>query len=431
VDEQAGAGAGGVLVLFAEVSARERQRRELAERSEENERLRELARRMAAEADSVRLLEALCAAARALCDADGATVAQVGETEGRFVAALGHPPHVGQHVFPLAGTLSGRLRDAFRATGAASPLRATDAEARDPAYCGELADGRTVGALLLAPLAAQGDLLGVLAISRAEGRPAFGERDTQRLRVVADHASLALWKARLVDAAQAATRTASTFLATVSHELRTPLTALTGYGELLADEILGPLSADQHDVVERMRGVTHQLTAMIEEILTFSSLEAGKELVRPVPVDVAEIVDSVVTILEPLARQKGLAFTVEVPPLPPPLVTDPDKVRQILVNLGGNAVKFTPAGSVALRVAADGAAVRVAVTDTGVGIAPEDAGRLFRPFSQLDAGLTRRYGGTGLGLYISQRLAGLLGGKVEFAPAEGRGSVFTLTLPTG
>jgi signal transduction histidine kinase len=246
---------------------------------------------------------------------------------------------------------------------------------------------------------------------------------------VADHASLALHKARLVEAAQEANDTKSAFLATVSHELRTPLTALTGYGELLADEILGPLTAPQADVVERMRVVTHQLTAMIEEILTFSALEAGREVVRPAPTDAAEVVLAVATVVEPLAEQKGLAFAAVVPPTAPPLVTDADKLRQILVNLCGNAVKFTPAGAVSLAVEADGGALRCAVRDTGVGIAEGDLPRLFHPFTQLDQGLTRRFGGTGLGLYISQRLARLLGGRIDVESAPGAGSTFTLTIP--
>ncbi len=431
VEEATGTGAGGIVVLFTEVSRRDREQRALAARSEENERLRELARAMAAVADSGPLLEELCKAALALCDADGATVAQIGDAEGIFVASLGHPPNVRGHVFPLDGTLTGRLLDAFRTSGRADLLRVDASEAADAAYCGELLHGRRVGAILLAPLAAHGELLGVLAVSRAEERPRFGAHDAQLLRVVADHASLALWKARLVEAAHAASRTSSSFLATVSHELRTPLTALTGYGELLADEILGPMTSDQHDVVERMRGVTHQLTGMIEEILTFSSLEAGRELVRCVPVDVAEVVQSVVTVVEPLAQQKGLAFTAEVPPLPPPLTTDPDKLRQVLVNLCGNAVKFTERGAVRLAVVAHDGQVRIAVSDTGVGIARADLGRLFKPFSQLDTGLTRRYGGTGLGLHISRRLAQLLGGSITVESEPGAGSTFTLVLPTG
>jgi signal transduction histidine kinase len=430
VDEQASAGAGGVVVLFAEVGRRERHLRELAERSEENERLRELARTMAAVADTGPLLEALCDAAMRLCDADGATVAEIGEERGRFVASLGHPAAVLGREFPLAGTLTGRLLDEHRANGVASLMRTSDEEAEDPAYYGWLSDGRRVGAILLAPLTAHGDLLGVLAISRAADRPRFSERDEQRLRVVADHASLALWKARLIEAAQTASRTSASFLATVSHELRTPLTALTGYGELLADEILGPMTGEQQDVVERMRGVTHQLTAMIEEILTFSSLEAGRELVRPSAIDVAEVMHAVVAVLEPLAQQKALSFSVEVPARPPALTTDPDKLRQILVNLGGNAIKFTDRGTVQIQVGTTArGGVRFTVTDSGVGIAREDLGRLFQRFTQLDSGLTRRYGGTGLGLYISRRLAQLLGGTITVESAPGVGSEFALELP--
>jgi signal transduction histidine kinase len=272
-------------------------------------------------------------------------------------------------------------------------------------------------------------MLGVLAVSRADGEPPFTDADEARLRVVADHASLALHKARLIEAAQEANDTKSAFLATVSHELRTPLTALTGYGELLADEILGPLTAQQADVVERMRVVTHQLTAMIEEILTFSALEAGREVVRPTAVALAEVVHAVAAVVEPIAEQKGLAFTAALPPAPPPLTTDGDKLRQILVNLCGNGVKFTPAGSVTLTVEASGGLVCCAVRDTGVGIAAGDLPRLFHPFTQLDQGLTRRYGGTGLGLYISQGLARLLGGRIDVTSMPGVGSTFTLTLP--
>ena len=423
---------GGLLVLFSEVSTRERQARELAERSAENERLRELARTMAAVADSAAVLDALCAAAITLCGAAGATVAEVLDDEARFIAVANHPPAVRGHRFPLAGTLTGRLLALEQQAPAAGPavlLRADASGAEDAAFCGDLADGRRVGDLLLAPLAAHGEMLGVLAVSRAQGEAPFGPSDEACLRVVADHASLALHKARLVEAAQEANTTKSAFLATVSHELRTPLTALTGYGELLADEILGPLTVPQADVVERMRVVTHQLTAMIEEILTFSALEAGREVVRPAPVDVAEVVHAVAAVVEPLAEQKALAFEARVPPVPPPLVTDPDKLRQILVNLCGNAVKFTGAGSVSLAVEATDHDVRCHVRDTGVGIDPSDLGRLFHAFTQLDKGLTRRYGGTGLGLYISQRLARLLGGRIDVASVPGVGSTFSLTLP--
>jgi signal transduction histidine kinase len=358
-------------------------------------------------------------------------VAEVLDTEARFIAVDNHPETVRGHRFPLAGTLTGRLLALQRQAppGETVLLRADAAGAHDAAFCHDLADGTRVGDLLLAPLAAHGELLGVLAVSRAEGEAPFDDADEARLRVVADHASLALYKAGLVEEAQEANDTKSAFLATVSHELRTPLTALTGYGELLADGILGPLTTQQADVVDRMRVVTHQLTAMIEEILTFSALEAGREVVRPSAVDVTEVVQAVAAVVEPLAEQKGLAFSARVPAAAPPLVTDGDKLRQILVNLCGNAVKFTPAGSVALVVEWADDLVRCAVRDTGVGIAEADLPRLFHPFTQLDKGLTRRYGGTGLGLYISQRLARLLGGRIDVVSTPDVGSTFTLTLP--
>jgi PAS domain S-box-containing protein len=432
---------GGVLALFTEVSERERQSRALAERSAENEQLRLLARAMAAEADSAALLRILCEAAAAHCGGDGATVAEleVGtaggaraeQERGVYVAAAGCSPSVFGLRFPLGGSLTQRVVDAYRRTGEVVALRAV-ALTRDDALSPPLADGREIGPLVLAPLAAHGKLLGVIGVARAAGAPPFSDADAGRLLVIADHAALALWKARLIEEAHAASETRANFVATVSHELRTPLTALTGYGELLADEILGPLTDAQHDVMERMRSVTHQLTGMIEEILTFSSLEAGRELVRPRPTSAGEPVQAAAAVVEPLAAQKGLGFTVEIEPDVPPLVTDPDKVRQILVNLAGNAVKFTERGEVRVSVRREGDGdgwVRFAVTDTGPGIAAEDLGRLFQAFTQLHTGLTRRYGGTGLGLYISRRLAELLGGRVEVASQPGAGSTFSLVIP--
>jgi PAS domain S-box-containing protein len=423
----------GILVLFREVTAREQARRALAAQSAENLRLRELARTMAAESDAGALLDALCRAAADLCGAVGATVAEVEDDRARFVASHGHPPFVLGHRFPVAGTLTGRVRDAQR-RGEEQALRVEAGEARDAAFCPFLSDGRQVGAILLAPLAAHGELLGVLAVSRPAGERPFDTADEARLRVVADHAALALWKAQLVQEAQAASLAKSSFLASVSHELRTPLTALTGYGELLADEIVGPLVADQREIVERMRTVTHQLTAMIEEILTYSSLEAGREVARARPVDLDDVLHAVRSVVEPLAATKGLAFAMQVAPDVPPLVTDPDKLRQVLINLCGNGVKFTARGAVGLAVSAvadadAGPWVRFAVTDTGAGIDAADFDRLFLPFSQLDDGLTRRHGGTGLGLYISQRLARLLGGRVEVTSTPAVGSVFTLAIP--
>jgi signal transduction histidine kinase len=229
--------------------------------------------------------------------------------------------------------------------------------------------------------------------------------------------------------ADAADQAKSGFLATVSHELRTPLTALTGYSELLADEILGPLTPLQRDTIERMRAVMHHLTVMIDEILTFSSLKAGRERVLLTSVSPARVMRAAASVVEPLARKKGIEFLVQADDAVPPLQSDEDKIVQILVNLTGNAVKFTDIGKVQLTLTDLGDQVHFIVADTGIGIAKDDLTRLFQPFSQMDTSLTRRHGGNGLGLYISRRLAVLLGGRVEVESAPEVGSIFTLILP--
>jgi signal transduction histidine kinase len=177
---------------------------------------------------------------------------------------------------------------------------------------------------------------------------------------------------------------------------------------------------------------------MIEEVLAFSSIEAGREVARPTEFLAEDLVRAVMAIVEPLGRQKKLRVVCDLPAEPVRLTSDIDKVRQIIVNLAGNAVKFTDRGEVRITLSevhssgTDGESwreVRFTVHDTGPGIAAEDVRRLFRPFSQVDTGLTRRHGGTGLGLYISQRLAALLGGRIDVESELGAGSSFTLALP--
>ncbi|MFL5582164.1 MAG: ATP-binding protein [Gemmatimonadaceae bacterium] len=414
---------GGVaLVLRAQALAEHDEH--YAARVEENAALRALARQMAEVSDSDALLRLLAEAARAQCHADVAVVEQLAGDESEVVAVAGAQRGSPRgRRFPLHGSLTERAvqsRTMVVETNYAEHVGATRG------WTG----GAEIGPMLLVPLVAHDTVLGVLSVMRHTAAPPFSAREEQRLGVIADHASLALWKARLFEEAQAASQAKSNFIATVSHELRTPLTALTGYGELLADEILGPMPKQQHEIVERMRSVTHHLTAMIDEILTFASLEAGGEQVRLAECGAAEVARAAQAVVEPFAMQKGVGFVVEAP-AGFRLLTDCDKLRQILVNLAGNAVKFTERGTVRVAVEdADGVA-RFAVHDTGIGISADDLRRLFQPFSQLDAGLTRRHGGTGLGLYIAHRLARLLGGRIDVASELGRGSVFTLTIPRG
>ncbi len=291
------------------------------------------------------------------------------------------------------------------------------------------------GSVMRLPLMAQNQLVGVLSVFRRDGHAPFDADDEDRLAAVADLAALALWKARLLEHAQTADAAKTSLLATLSHELRTPLAALEGYGELLEDEILGPLSNQQRDVLVRLRTVGRHLGALIEDILTYASLEADRLSVRLSPVEVGAIVDDVMPYVEPLAREKGIDFEVEVSDPARELETDQQLVRQVLLNLIQNAVKFTERGVVSLRVVRgsptgdDAEWLRFVVRDTGIGISANDLSRLFRPFSQLADVHTRRHRGTGLGLYISRRLATLLGGRIEVVSRPGEGSQFSLVLP--
>jgi len=388
--------------------------------SEDGEQLREIARRMAAGSDSEALLSVLCDAARELAGADGAAVGRLAGSDGIVVASSGSEA-------PDAGTMFG-VADSL--AGNALRSRALIVEDEDPSLaCPIFRGDAPVGEVAVAPLIAADQPVGLLCAWRRDDGSVFSQRDRQRLRTIADHAAVVLVKARLLEEARAASHAKGAFLAAISHELRTPLTALTGYGELLADEILGPLSAHQLDMVDRMRSVTHQLAVMVDELLMFSALEAGRESVHPSDVSIAEILDTVVAVIEPLARQKDLAFNVALPKRTPVLHTDGEKVRQILVNLLGNAVKFTDTGSVSVVVARRNGELHVRIRDTGIGIAESDRSRLFQPFTQLDSGLTRRHGGTGLGLYNSNCLARLLGGHIDVESVPGEGSTFSLIIP--
>ena len=389
---------------------------------EDGEALRRLARRMAGETDTSVLLGILCHAAAEQCGAEGSAVFKSVGSEGELVAAIGPLTRARGHRFGLPGSV---FKDVIRTRHTVGVLDFSS----DVRPLTRSVPGLEIGPMLLAPLIAHDNILGVIAVTREPGAPPFSAGDTGRLRAIADYAALALWKAELLEQAQAADRAKSRFLATVSHELRTPLTALAGYEELLVDQVIGALSENQLDVLERMRSVTQHLASVIEEVLAFSSLDEGRETLRPTDFLAADLIHAAAAVIEPLARQKRLAFTLTLPAVPIRMTSDVDKVRQILVNLASNAVKFTDAGEVGLTLERRGDLVRFGVRDTGIGIAEQDFARLFKPFAQLDTGLTRRHGGTGLGLYIAKGLAELLGGQIEVESESGKGSVFTLVLP--
>ncbi|WP_457419293.1 response regulator [Roseateles sp. P5_E7] len=227
-----------------------------------------------------------------------------------------------------------------------------------------------------------------------------------------------------------ASRYKSEFLANMSHELRTPLNSSLILSKLLADNKPGNLSDEQLRFANTIHSAGKDLLTLINDILDLSKVEAGKLEILPRPMPLRALADGMRRIFEPLAQEKRLAFHIHLDPaLPSAVVTDAQRVEQILRNLLSNAIKFTEQGAVTLHVEPRTSGVAFIVRDTGIGIPAGQQQRVFEAFHQGDGALNRRYGGTGLGLSISRQLAGLLGGDIELSSVEGEGSQFTLLLP--
>jgi PAS domain S-box-containing protein len=217
------------------------------------------------------------------------------------------------------------------------------------------------------------------------------------------------------------------FLASMSHELRTPLNAIIGFTGMLLMQLAGPLTETQDKHLKTIQSSAKHLLSLINDLLDLAKIESGKLQLSFEPVDCGEVVRQVGETLRPLAEQKGLLFRVEAPEA---LVihTDRRALSQIVINLVNNAIKFTDNGEVVLRLAHGDGGTRISVTDTGPGIKESDQAKLFQAFSQMDDSSTRRYEGTGLGLYLSEKLAGLLNGELALKSRPGEGSTFALIL---
>jgi PAS domain S-box-containing protein len=233
------------------------------------------------------------------------------------------------------------------------------------------------------------------------------------------------------EAAEAATQAKSEFLANMSHELRTPMNAIIGFTRLVMRRSKDVLPAREHDNLGKILISAEHLLTLINNILDLSKIEAGRMEIHLVGVQLAELVDACLRTVEPMIKGDSLRLAKALEADLPLLVTDQDKLKQILMNLLSNAVKFTAQGSVTVTARRQDGHIAVAVTDTGIGVPEDKLGLIFEEFRQVDSSIGRQYGGTGLGLSISRRLARLLGGDLTVQSTAGVGSTFTVTIPFG
>ncbi|MQA89630.1 MAG: GAF domain-containing protein [Gemmatimonas sp.] len=286
-----------------------------------------------------------------------------------------------------------------------------------------------IRSLMMVPLIARSGPLGAITFVSAESGRLYSLEELEMAEELAARAALAIENSRLFHESQAASEAKSDFLAVMSHELRTPLTAIIGYAELLQLGVPEPVTSRQHEQAERIEVSARHLLQLIEEILTLVTLDSGESKLRNERVDVIELLHRASSIIEPMARFKDLPVRVGYPQGETLLHSDPDKLLQILLNLLSNAVKFTETGEVRLvgRVAGDSFVFEV--IDTGIGMDADHLYRIFDPFWQVERPITRRAGGTGLGLTISRRLADLVGAEIDVESTPNQGSTFKLIVP--
>jgi signal transduction histidine kinase len=380
------------------------------------------------------VLQTLVESAARFCAADTAHI--IREKNGGFYTAeaYGYSREFMDYIKNILikaerGTASGRALLEGRV------IHITDVKA-DPEYAlveaQRLGDYRTI---LCVPMLREGVPIGLLGLTRSEVR-SFTDKQIELVTTFADQAAIAIENVRLFDEIQdksrqleEASQHKSQFLANMSHELRTPLNAILGYTELMADGAYGEPSEESLGVLKRLEANGKHLLGLINDVLDLSKIEAGQLVLELSDYCIQDIAQTVRSTLEPLAADKKLAFKVEVAPKLPSGRGDGRRLTQVLINLVGNAIKFTDAGEVAIKAEAKNGSFHVSVRDTGPGISSADQAKLFQEFQQADNAITKKKGGTGLGLAISKRIIEMHGGKIWVESQPGQGSTFAFTLP--
>jgi signal transduction histidine kinase len=295
-----------------------------------------------------------------------------------------------------------------------------------------------IQASLIVPLKIENNLIGILLVGEKLSAEIFDNHELEVLSVLANQAAISLGNAALYDELGStnarlleANQLKSQFLASMSHELRTPLNSIIGFSKVLLNRLDGELTDRQEAYLRSVHTSGTHLLRLINGILDFSRIEAGKLDVHPEDLDLHDVVSECIDTSVPLVRGKPLKIEKDVPLDLPPLRADRTKVKQVLLNLLSNAIKFTATGRVLVRVQPEPDAVHVSVADTGIGIREHDLPRLFEPFHRLSNPLSREAGGTGLGLAISKKFVEMHGGRLWAESRENVGSTFHFTLPLG
>ena len=386
------------------------------------------------------VLDTLVESAAQLCEADTVSINLPTDNAYHQVARHGFSSQFNEYIrdsqtsagpitAPGGGSVGGRALLERKIVHVADVLA-------DPDYkfleAQKLAGYRTV---LGVPLIREGNPIGVIVLTRNAVRP-FTERQIELAATFADQAVIAIENVRLFDEIQdksrqleVASKHKSQFLANMSHELRTPLNAILGYTELIADGIYGEPSEKMFTVLKRLESNGRHLLGLINDVLDLSKIEAGQLVLDLSDYSLEDIAQTVRSTLEPLAADKKLSFKVEVAPKLPAGHGDGRRLTQVLINLVGNAIKFTDAGEVVIKAAATDGSFHLSVRDTGPGISAADQAKLFQEFQQADNAITRKKGGTGLGLAISKRIVEMHGGKIWVESQVGKGSTFSFTIP--
>jgi signal transduction histidine kinase len=384
------------------------------------------------------VLNTLVESAVRLCEADQAVIGRPKGATYYFEASYGLSPElaefVGTHPSRIDGSsVSGRVL--FERKIVHVPDVLADPEYT---YAHQLGDRRRFRTVLGVPVLREGTPIGVITLARNSVR-AFTDRQIELVVTFADQAGIAIENVRLFDEIQdksrqlaEASERKSQFLASMSHELRTPLNAIIGLTEMMVTNAARFGTEKALEPLRRVNAAGTHLLSLINEVLDLSKIEAGKLELNAEPVDLTHLIDEVIGTAGQLAEKNQNRLIVEAQENVGALKADPMRLKQILLNLLSNACKFTKEGEVALRVrkVADGRDwIELAVADTGIGLTAEQQGKLFQDFTQADSLTARRYGGTGLGLALSRKLARMMGGDVTVTSEPGKGSVFTVRLP--